>query len=159
MEEEELINYKNKKDKNFSQEIFLHLVKYREKGNVVTQSSSSYEELCNIWDDDINLRERFICLYLSRNNRVIGHYTVSVGAFNGTVVDPRLVFIPALLHGASAIILAHNHPSGNLTPSKADLDITKKIKDAGKMLDIPILDHIILTPEGEYTSLADEGLM
>ena len=155
--EEAAVNYKTN-SKNISQEIFLVLKKKTHSGNIVTQSTQSYEEFKAVWDQDINLRERFLVLLLSRSNKVLGHYTVSMGGVNGTIVDPKLVFTPALLHGASAIILAHNHPSGNLIPSKADIAITKKIKEGGKLLDICVLDHIILTTEG-YTSMADENLM
>lgn len=155
--EEASVDYKTN-SKNISQEVFLVLDKKTNAGNTVTQSNQSYKEFKAIWDEDINLRERFIVLLLNRANKVLGHYVVSTGGFNGTVVDPKLVFIPALLHGASAVILAHNHPSGNLNPSKADISVTKKIVECGKFLDIPVLDHIIITNKS-YTSMADENLM
>ncbi len=83
---------------------------------------------------------------------------ISQGGYSGTVVDPKLVFAIALTTKASAIIAAHNHPSGNLTPSNADLTLTKKLRAAGEVLDLPILDHLIITTEGYY-SFADEGLL
>jgi DNA repair protein RadC len=84
---------------------------------------------------------------------------VSQGGLAGTVVDPKVVFAAALKARASSLILAHNHPSGNLKPSQADTDLTNKIKQGGELLDIAILDHLILSPEGGYFSFADEGLM
>jgi DNA repair protein RadC len=89
---------------------------------------------------------------------VIGRERVSVGGVAGTVVDAKLIFQKAIQQLASSIILAHNHPSGNLRPSQADIDLTKKLKSAGKVLDIQVLDHLIISEAG-YTSLADEQLM
>ena len=77
---------------------------------------------------------------------------------SGTVADPKLIFAAALKACASSIILAHNHPSGNLKPSQSDIDLTRKLKDGGKLLEIQMLDHIIVTTEGYY-SFADEGLV
>jgi DNA repair protein RadC len=96
--------------------------------------------------------------YLNTANEIIGFYEVSSGSVAGTIADIRLILAPALLCGASGIILGHNHPSGNLAPSKADIDLTKKIKDAAKLLNTDLLDHIILT-ETSYSSFADEGLL
>jgi DNA repair protein RadC len=89
---------------------------------------------------------------------VLGYQLISLGGISGTVVDVRCIYQAALKASASSILLAHNHPSGNSEPSDADIKITKKLKDAGKLLDITLLDHLILLPEG-YTSLADEGLL
>jgi len=86
----------------------------------------------------------------------MGYYLLSMGGIAGTVVDPKLVFQCALLSCAESIILCHNHPSTNLTPSEADHAITKKIAKAGKLLDITLLDHIIIT-ENSYYSFADHG--
>ena len=83
---------------------------------------------------------------------------MSQGGVAGTVADPKIIFKLALDDLASGVILAHNHPSGNLTASQADLDLTKKLKDAGKLLDIQVLDHIIVAGQ-KYFSFADEGLM
>ena len=83
---------------------------------------------------------------------------VSRGGVSGTVVDPKIIFKIAVEHLASSIILCHNHPSGNLKPSDADISLTKKIKEAGALLEIPILDHLIISDTG-YFSFADEGLM
>jgi DNA repair protein RadC len=104
------------------------------------------------------LREEFYILLLNRANRIYGYYLLSQGGTSGTVVDPKLIFSIALKCNAHGIILAHNHPSGNTKPSEADIQITKKVKEGGKLLEIDVLDHIILTSDS-YLSFADEGLM
>jgi DNA repair protein RadC len=106
---------------------------------------------------DLN-HEMFYVLLLKRNSEVICHKAVSAGGVSGTVVDPKLIFKDALEETASSIILCHNHPSGNLKPSKADISITEKLKNAGNFLDINVLDHIIFTNQ-HYFSFADEGMM
>ncbi len=106
----------------------------------------------------MELREYFYILLLNRANRILGAYQVSMGGVSGTVVDPKLVFQAALKANSAAIILAHNHPSGQLTPSQADIDLTRKIKKGGVLLDLPVLDHLIMTEESFY-SFADEGIM
>jgi DNA repair protein RadC len=100
--------------------------------------------------------EEFWILLLNRANKVIGKQRVGTGGFTGTVADPRIIFKTALEHSAVALILSHNHPSGNLKPSAEDLNLTKKLNEAGKFLDIPILDHLIIG-ESSYYSFADEG--
>ena len=102
--------------------------------------------------------EEFWILLLNRANRVMRKLQVSQGGVSGTVADPKIIFKHALDELASAIILAHNHPSGNLNASQADLDLTKKLKEAGKLLDIQVLDHLIVAGQ-KYFSFADEGLM
>ena len=125
----------------------------------VTSSSDSYRILKESWDTGkLEFVEQFKVLLLNRANRVLGIYELSTGGVAGTVADPKLVFVAALKGCASAIILCHNHPSGNTKPSAADLQLTKKMKQAGEVLDITVLDHIILTSENYY-SLADEGLL
>lgn len=107
---------------------------------------------------DLN-HEEFWILLLNRANRVIGKEQISSGGVAGTVVDAKIIFRKALENGpASSIIMVHNHPSGNLKPSQADIDITKKLKRAGETLDINVLDHLIIAGSS-YFSFADEGLM
>jgi DNA repair protein RadC len=122
------------------------------------QSSADVAKVCRdcFNADAMDWREEFIAIALSRSNKVIGFYKVSSGGTSGTVVDPKILFQFALLATASSLIICHNHPSGNLNPSSADNDITKKICEAGKLLDIQVLDHIILTSESYY-SFADNG--
>jgi DNA repair protein RadC len=124
----------------------------------VTCSKDTERILRSIWGSDINYRESFYALYLNRANRVLGYQLISLGGLSSTLVDIRCIYQAALKASASSILIAHNHPSGNNEPSDADLKITKKLKDAGKLLDITLLDHLILLPEG-YTSMADEGLL
>lgn len=102
--------------------------------------------------------EQFWILLLNRRNTVMRRCQVSSGGVSGTVADPKVIFKMALEHLASSIILVHNHPSGNLKPSQSDISLTKKLKDAGSFLDLPILDHIIFTDNG-YFSFADESLL
>jgi DNA repair protein RadC len=102
--------------------------------------------------------EAFWIILLNRANRVIKKHQISQGGVAGTVADPKIIFKVALEELASGIILAHNHPSGNLTASQADIDLTKKLKESGKLLDIQVLDHIIIAGK-KYFSFADEGLL
>ena len=102
--------------------------------------------------------ESFVVVYLNRANKIIQQETISEGGITGTVADPRIILKKALDHHAVSIILCHNHPSGNLKPSKADELLTNKIKNAAAFLDIQVMDHIIVSEEGYY-SFADEGMM
>ncbi|HLC83743.1 MAG TPA: DNA repair protein RadC [Bacteroidia bacterium] len=102
--------------------------------------------------------EEFWLLILNRANLVIKKELISRGGVSGTVVDTKIIFKAAVGHYASSIIICHNHPSGNLKPSEADIRITKNIKDAGKLMEIPLLDHLIITENGFY-SFVDEGMM
>lgn len=130
----------------------------REKVSI-NGSESAYKILLSCWDKSkIELQEEFKILLLNRANRILGINTVSSGGVSGTLVDPKLVFNVSLKCNASAIILSHNHPSGNLNPSGSDKELTKKLRCAGDFLDIKVLDHLIITPEG-YFSFADEGLL
>jgi DNA repair protein RadC len=97
-------------------------------------------------------------MFLNRANKVLGIYDVSTGGIAGTVADPRVIFAAALKANACAIIISHNHPSGNLKPSRQDEELTEKIKQGGQFLDIKLLDQVILTAEGYY-SFAYEGLL
>lgn len=105
--------------------------------------------------EDLN-HEEFWILLLDRGNKVIGQELISKGGVAGTLVDAKLVFKPALERFASHVILSHNHPSGNLSPSRQDISLTKKLKQAGEHLDVKVLDHIIITAHGFY-SFSDEG--
>lgn len=102
--------------------------------------------------------EEFWILLVNRANRVIKKHQISQGGVAGTVADPKIIFKVALEELACGIILAHNHPSGNLTASQADIDLTKKLKDAGKLLEIEVLDHVIIAGQ-KYFSFADEGML
>lgn len=103
-------------------------------------------------------REHFVVILLSSKNAVIGVETVSVGTLNASIVHPREVFKPAVVNSAAAILLLHNHPSGIPTPSQEDIAITKRIKKAGEVLGIDVLDHVIVG-KGTYQSLKELGVM
>jgi DNA repair protein RadC len=105
---------------------------------------------------DLN-HEEFWIVFTSRSSKLIGKELLSKGGLSATVVDPKIIFSMALQHQASNIFLVHNHPSGNLKPSHEDLILTKRLTEAGRLLDIRILDHLIVTDKGFY-SMADEGL-
>lgn len=107
---------------------------------------------------EINFRESFKALYLNHQNEVIGIMTIGVGGFVDCPVDVRLLYAGALKVGATGLIVAHNHPSGNLRPSREDEKLTKKIAEAGKVLDIRFLDHMIITEKGIFSFL-DNGLL
>ncbi|AVR47178.1 DNA repair protein [Christiangramia fulva] len=125
--------------------------------------SSSYdakEVFYKSWDKDrIGLQESFKVMLLNNANRIKGIFEVSTGGITGTLVDLRIVFAVALKSMSTGIIIAHNHPSGTLYPSQADKQLTKKIKNASEFLDVKLLDHLILTPDGDYFSFADEAIL
>ncbi len=122
----------------------------------ISSSKEAYQELKDLFYELDH--EQFWILLLSRANRIIIKKQISAGGVSGTVVDSKIIFKTALEHLASGIILFHNHPSGNLKPSRADIEITKKLMAAGKHLDINVLDHIIISDSG-YVSLVDEGFV
>ena len=123
----------------------------------IKSSETAYQILKSVWGEDIGFVEEFKILLLNRANRVLGIVPISKGGIAGTVVDAKVIFSAAILSSSTSLILSHNHPSGNLRPSQADLDITKKLKKAGELLDIAVLDHLILTPDNYY-SMADNGV-
>jgi DNA repair protein RadC len=125
---------------------------------VISNSKQSSEILQGIWGDNICYFEEFKILLLNKANRLLGVAPISSGGVSSVMVDLKLVFQRALLANASSIILAHNHPSGNITPSTADIALTKRAKEAGFFMDIPILDHIIVTPDN-FFSFADNGYL
>lgn len=102
--------------------------------------------------------EEFWALFLNRQNKIIDKQRLSQGGMTGTVIDVRLVLKMALERHATSLIFAHNHPSGNLEPSEADKKITRQLKESAKIMDIPLLDHLIIT-QGGYFSFADEGML
>lgn len=125
----------------------------------ITSSRDSYEILKRIWScDTIEFREEMRVILLNRAHRVLGIYTVSTGGVSGTVADPKLIYTAALKSNSSSIILCHNHPSGNLQPSDADIKLTKKCKEIGDFLEIKLLDHLIITSDAYY-SFSDEGMI
>ncbi len=121
------------------------------------QSSKSAYDILKAKLSDLP-HEEFWVIFTNRNNTVIKTECISRGGISGTLVDMRLILKPAIENLASGIVLAHNHPSGNLKPSEADISLTKKIKEASKLLDMIVLDHLIIG-EQNYLSFADEGIL
>ena len=124
----------------------------------ITQSKVAYETILNYYDESIEIYESFYLVLLNTANETIGFVKLSQGGITGTVVDLRLLMKYVLDTLASGVIIAHNHPSGNLKPSEADKIITKKINSALKLIDVTLLDHLIITPYG-FLSFADEGIL
>jgi DNA repair protein RadC len=138
--------------------IYKSKVKASERAQI-TSSKDAYELLMQLWDENkIEFVEQFKVLFLNKANKVLGVYDVSTGGISGTVADPRVIFVAALKANCCGIIVSHNHPSGNLKPSRQDEELTQKIKNAGQLLDIKLFDHVIVTNE-TYFSFADEGLL
>lgn len=126
------------------------------KENIVKSSNDAYKLLKPLMAD---LRhEEFCVLFLSRSNKILAQERISVGGVNSTLVDVKIIMKHALALLASSIILAHNHPSGNLNPSEADISITQKIKHAAQFFEVQLIDHIIVCEQG-YFSFADENLL
>lgn len=126
-------------------------------GKVRITSSTLVADLMTPLLADLN-HEEFWVLLLNRSNEVIHQYMVSKGGISSTVIDVRMILKTALERYATSMILCHNHPSGNLTPSDADLQITRKIKDAGRIMEVQVLDHLIITQKNYY-SFADNGIL
>ncbi len=115
---------------------------------VITTANKAYEFLHEYHHLD---REHFIAITIDGASRVIGTHTISIGTLNQSIVHPREVFYPAIKDKAAAILIAHNHPSGQLFPSRADKQVTTRLKEAGKLIGIEVIDHIILAPDGYYS--------
>lgn len=126
----------------------------------IKSSMDAAELLYDHWDSNtIGLHESFKVILLNNNNKVKGIYQLSKGGITGTMVDLRILFAVVLKTLSVGIILTHNHPSGTLKVSSTDREITQKIKKAAELFDIKLLDHIVLVPNGDYYSFADEGIL
>lgn len=112
--------------------------------------------IAQIGDED---REVFLVMMLNTKNQVIGLHRAHVGSLNASIVHPREVMKPAILNNAASIIVSHQHPSGNPSPSREDIEVTKRLVDAGQILGIEVLDHVIVSYTGEYVSLKEKGYM
>ncbi|WP_370634393.1 RadC family protein [Pedobacter sp. Leaf132] len=125
----------------------------------INSSNDAYHILLQHWKlGSIEYLEEFKVILLNTTNRVLGIVDISIGGVQGTLADPKVIFAIALKTNSSKLILAHNHPSGNTKPSNADLKITQKLKEGGKLLEIEVCDHIIVTTD-RYYSFADECMM
>ncbi len=140
-------------------------VSYKEKKEVsqsltIRSSKNAGKLLFETWDKNtIGLQETFKVLLLNNSNKIKGIYQLSTGGITGALVDIRILFAVILKSLSVGVILAHNHPSGKLLPSEADKQLTEKIKNATVFFDVKVLDHIIVVPNGEYYSFADEGIL
>jgi DNA repair protein RadC len=125
----------------------------------IASSADAYAMFLEFFPKDtIALQEHFMVMYLNHSNKVLGIYPVSSGGMTGTVADIRLILAVALKTAATGILLAHNHPSGNIKPSRTDIALTVKVREAAKLMDIKLMDHFIISPQkGTYYSFADEG--
>jgi len=144
----------------YSHEIKLSLIKSSTPVQKIkiTESKTVEQYARDIYPVDIIHREAMVIIFLNQANETIGYTTLSIGGVCGTVVDNKLLFQAAFACNATQFIMVHNHPSGNLNPSQSDIKITKQVKECGKILALPLLDHVILT-ETDHYSFANEGLL
>ncbi len=129
---------------------------YREERVQIRNSQSAFEILYPVLGEIEH--EEFWIIILNRAHKVLGKVKISQGGLTGTVIDTRMILKHVIDHRATSLIIAHNHPSGNRSPSEADIQITKKIREAAKIMDITLLDHIVIAGR-EYLSFADEGML
>lgn len=124
---------------------------------IIKSSKDAANIFYESWDKDtIGLEEQFKVLYLNRRNQVIGLYNSGIGGTDGVIVCNKKILACGLKLVASAMIIAHNHPSGNRKKSQSDIQVTKSLKECGRIMNIQLLDHIILLPNGNYVSFADD---
>lgn len=155
-----LLNWKGTKQEFFQSQkcmIMTELINRKEKEDIkiIKSSGDAFKFFAHMQTDD---REQFWAMYLNNRNQVKAVKFFSKGSMTGCVVDIPAILKEALLFNCKNIIIAHNHPSGNLEPSKEDRLITKKIQDAAKLIDMEILDHLIISPDG-YMSFSDSGYL
>ena len=151
-----------KSTKGLLQEISISykLAEGQDKKKVVTNSLDAYEQMIKFFDKDtITCQEQIVVMYLNRANNPIGVIPLFKGGLTSSIVDIKLIISIALKSLASGIVVSHNHPSGNLKASSADLLITNKLKDACQLLELSLFDHLIVAPGGNYLSFADEGML
>lgn len=125
----------------------------------ITTSVDSFEYISQFYDRDLDVYESFFILLLNRANNTVGYAKISQGGVTGTVVDIKIVAKYIADSLASAVILAHNHPSGQLIPSQEDRNLTERLKSMAALFDCKVLDHVILAPGNKYYSFADEGII
>ena len=139
-------------------EISLKKTKTDFKKVKITNSKDAADYIRQFYNDDIGIFESFFILLMNRANNTIGYAKISQGGVTGTVVDSVILTKYAIESLSTGVILAHNHPSGNLKPSQSDIKLTEKIKKCLELFEISVLDHVILTENG-HLSMADEGLL
>jgi DNA repair protein RadC len=127
---------------------------------LITNASDAVEVIKLVIDmQRIALQEQFIVIYLNQANKVIGTMNVFSGSIKSTVIDIKLILASGILLMSSGVIVAHNHPSGNLKPSRDDLALTKRLSTALQYMEMKLVDHFIITPDDDYLSFANEGLL
>lgn len=127
---------------------------------LITKASDAVEVIKLVIDmQRIALQEQFIVIYLNQANKVIGTMNVFSGSIKSTVIDIKLILASGILLMASGVIVSHNHPSGNLKPSREDLALTKRLSTALQYMEMKLVDHFIITPDDDYLSFANEGLL
>lgn len=142
------------------QEIQLSYKPTKVDSPVIKSAHDAYLVLMDFYpEESIALQERFVVIYLNNSNKVIGIQKLSVGGLNGTVAVVRLLYATALKAMATGVIVSHNAPSYLLKPSAQDITLTKKLKEAGSLIDIKLLDHLIVSPNNDYLSLAEDGYL
>jgi DNA repair protein RadC len=126
---------------------------------IIKDAQTAYNALLSFYPKGtLALQEQFVILYLNRSNAVLGGYQCSKGGLTGTIADIRLILGVALKAGSTNIIISHNHPSGNIKPSSQDIEMTKRLSEAAKIMEINVLDHIIVSPDpSSFYSFADHG--
>jgi len=145
--------------KNYFKQKFVKIKLVRENFKIGARIKSPKEVMKAVQETIQDLdREHFIAIYLDASNDIVAIQTVAIGTSEAVLVGPREVFKAALLSNACRIILIHNHCSSNLEPSEEDIAVTKNLAEAGKLLNIEILDHIIVCPKGKFTSLKSKGV-
>ncbi|WP_028390167.1 JAB domain-containing protein [Bacillus cihuensis] len=122
-------------------------------------SPGDAQELAVSYIADEEDREVFLVMMLNTKNQVIGLHRASIGSLNASIVHPRDVLKSAVLNNAASIIVAHQHPSGDPTPSREDIEVTKRLAEAGKIIGIEVLDHVIVTHTGKHVSLKEKGYL
>lgn len=124
----------------------------------ISKSDEAYKVVKHLYDKEkIGLHEQFVVLYLNHANVVIGTINLFTGTLSGIMIDNKIIVGTAINLMASGVVISHNHPSGNLSPSQSDISLTKTLADALKLMGIKLLDHLIISPENKYLSLVDEG--
>jgi len=146
---------------NVSEIKLIYQTKVKAKDRLTIHSSQdAFKILFKYWDQTtIEFVEEFKLLLLNRANKVLGIADLFKGGTASTVIDQKIIFQYALKSNSSHFILAHNHPSGNLQASEADINITRKLKDGATILNLNLLDHLIVSPDETYFSFADQGLI
>lgn len=143
---------------NLIPQFAIRLVRDRMVDGPIVMGPDSAAQVASAFLQDRD-REVFLAIFLATNGRVTGLHVCHIGSLSASIVRPADSFKAAILSNAAAVVFCHNHPSGNREPSREDIEITRRLVEAGRLIDIPVRDHLIVTPDGGYTSLAARGLM